>query len=291
MRTLFWILLLGNAALFAVMQRGGPGWGEQLYQVQPALHEDKIRLLDAPQSTPFKALPDAAIAAAPPAGVPAQMAVSAPVPVVSPVPAAAPPKEAKSALVVKPVPPANPVPVAMPAPAAIPAPAANHASADAKRNNLICLEWGDFSGDDLKRATEVLSAMKLGDKLSQRQIEYDKGYWVYIPPLKNKAAVNRKISQLKVRGVNEYFVVWDAGPLQYAISLGVFKTQDAAQNYLKELRVKDVRTALVGERASKLKTTMFMLTKVDALAEAKLTEMKKDFPVGELKNIPCTLTR
>ena len=260
MRTLFWVLLLGNAILFAVMQRGGLGWVEQAYQVQPALHADKIRLLDATQNAPIKELPDSAPVVAP-VSILAQLPASAPV--------------------------ANTAPVVIPAPAPAPAPA----TATAKQNTPICLEWGDFSGADLKHAIEVLSTMQLGDKLSQRQVEYNKGYWVYIPPLKNKAAANRKVSQLKALGIKEYFIVQDAGALRYAISLGVFKTQDAAQNHLNELRGQGVRTAQIGERASKLKTTMFMLNKVDALTEAKLTATKKDFPGSELKNIPCALTR
>lgn len=269
MRTLFWILLLGNVILFAIMQRGGSGWGEQPYQPQPALHQDKIRLQDVPRNAAITASPVPASTVLP-ADVSAQSAASAPVTTVAP--AASPAPAVSSATVAKPAPAAKPAPVAV------------------KRNTRTCLEWGDFSGADLKRATELLSALHLGDKLSQRQVEYNKGYWVYIPPLKNKAAAARKVAQLKARGVTEYFVVQEAGALQYAISLGVFKTQDAAQNYLHELRGKGVRSAQVGERASKLKTTAFMLNGVDALTETKLTAMKKDFAGSELRNIPCTLT-
>ena len=277
MRALFWILLLGNVILFAVIERGGGwGWGEQAYQPQSPLHEEKIRLLDAnqsppaSQSLPVKAIPGSASSVVP-VGALGQLAASAPIANHDPA--------ASSAQA------ANPERAASQVPAAKPAPVAD------KQHALICLEWGEFSGADLKRATDTLSTLHVSDNLSQRQIEFDKGYWVYIPPLKNKAAVNRKISQLKVRRVNEYFIVWDKGPLQFAISLGVFKTQDAAQNYLKELRAKDVRTAQVGERASKLKTTMFMLNSVDASIEAKLAATKKDFPESELKKIPCALTR
>ena len=264
MRALFWILLLGNVILFAVMQRGGLWWGEQAYQPQPALHEEKIRLLDANQIASAKAVLDSATALVS-ANTHAQLAASAPI--------------------------ANHVPEVSTAMAASQVPAAKPAPVAVEKNTSICLEWGDFSGTDLKRATGILSAMQLGDKLSKRQIEYDKGFWVYIPPQKNRTAVNQKIAQLKKRRVTEYFIIWDKGPLQFAISLGVFKTQDAAQNYLKELRAKDVRSAQIGERASKLKTTMFTLNKVDVLTEAKLAATKKDFPMSELKNIPCRLTR
>lgn len=262
MRVLFWVLLLGNAILFAAMQRGGLGWGEPAYQPQPALQQEKIRLLAANQSTPVKALSDSATAMLP---APAQLAASAPV--------------ASPATAVNPVMVASQVTAAKPPPVAV------------KQHTLSCLEWGDFSGADMKRATEVLSALRLGDKLSQRQIEYDKGYWVHFPPQKNLAAANRKVSQIKALGIKEYFIVRDAGASRYAISLGVFKSQDAAQNYLDELRAKGVRSAQIGERAIKLKTTMFMLNGVDASTEAALTATMKDFPGGELKNVPCALTR
>jgi hypothetical protein len=259
MRNLFWILLLGNVILFTVMQRDGFGWGEQGVQAQPNLHGEMIRLIPAPQNAPAKTLP-------------APVAVSAPVPVaVSPAPVpASSPSQYPSNLQLS---------LNMAAPAA------------AKPGTPVCLEWGDFSGPDLTRATAALSALQLADKLSQRQIERDIGYWVYIPPLRNKAAVNRKIAELKALGVREYFVVQISGHWLNAISLGMFKTRDAAQNFLHDLNTKGVRTAQVGERASKLKATLFMLNRVDAATEVKLTAMQKDFAGSELNNVPCALTR
>lgn len=166
-----------------------------------------------------------------------------------------------------------------PAPGNTPAPPAAEAS---------CMEWGEFSGADLTRATAALSALQLGDKLSQRQVEYAIGYWVYIPPQKDKAAVNQKVVQLKARGIDEYFVVPDAGPWLNAISLGVFRTQEAAQHFLDELRqTKGVRSAQVGERASKLKTTVFVLNGLDARAAAGIAEIQKDFAGSELKDVTC----
>lgn len=152
----------------------------------------------------------------------------------------------------------------------------------------LCMEWGEFSGAELARATAALSALQLGDRLSQRQVEYAKGYWVYIPPQKDKAAVSQKIAQLKARGIEEYFVVSEAGPWQNAISLGVFKTQEAAQHFLDELRrSRDVRSAQVGERASQIKVTIFVLNGLDARAAATLAEIQMGFAGSELKDVAC----
>ena len=225
MRTLFWILLLGNIIFFAAMQWGGGLIAdERLAQAQPALHEEQIRLLTAPVTEPAEA----------------------------------------------------PVMAAESMPFAI------------KSDTPVCLEWGDFSGADLTRATAALSALELGDKLSQYQVENAIGYWVYIPPLKNKAAVTQKIAQLKARGVEEYFIVSDAGPWLNAISLGVFKTREAAQNFLDDLQqTRDIRTAQIGERASKFKTTVFVLNGPDAATMAELTRMQQGFPGSTLRNVPC----
>lgn len=156
----------------------------------------------------------------------------------------------------------------------------------------VCMEWGDFSGADLALATSALSTLKLGDKLSRRQVENSIGYWVYIPPMKDKATANRKISRLRYLGIDEYFVVMEPGPWLNAISLGIFKTKDAAQHFLDDLqRTKDVHDAQIGERVSKLNVTRFFLYGLDASTSSNLAEIHKDFAGSELKEVPCTLTR
>jgi hypothetical protein len=159
---------------------------------------------------------------------------------------------------------------------------------EAKPAAASCMEWSDFSGTDLKRANDALAGLNLGEKLAQRTIEYNIGYWVYIPPLKNKVAINQKIAQLKARGVEEYFVVAESGEFQRAISLGVFKSEEAAQKFLESLASKDIRSAKIGERASKLKATVFVLSGLDVQTIEQLNALQKDFPASELKKIDCS---
>jgi len=151
----------------------------------------------------------------------------------------------------------------------------------------VCLEWGDFSGNDFTRASTALSMLNLGDRLTQRQTEHISGYWVYIPPLKSRAEVDRKVSQLKARGVVEYFVVNEAGIWQNAISLGIFKTEDAAQKHLGSLAAKGVISARVGERTSKLTFTVFELKNLDAGMHDKVRVLQEEFPGSELKTVSC----
>jgi len=239
MRTSFWLLLLANVILFALIQQGWVWRDGPVVQAQAGLHEEKVRLLD---DTPV---------------------------VISRTPVPTPPA------VTHPLPPNPPLSLATSSPVAT------------RANAQSCLEWGDFSGADLKLATAALSGMQLGNKLDKRQVDQVIRYWVYIPPLKNKAAVQQKVAQLKARGIEEYFIVQDADPWRNAISLGVFKTQEAAQNFLDVLSTKNVHTARVGARVGKQKATIFILNGVSPATEVRLTSLKKDFPGSELKNVPC----
>jgi hypothetical protein len=273
MKKLFWILLLGNVVLYAVMKSNGFGMAEPEVQAQPDFNGDMIRLIAEPRNTQTRVQPPSRTTPAP-AAVPVAPTVAAP--------AAAPVAATVASKVAAPVPAPAKV-------ASIPEqPAAMAASGS---DTSACLEWGDFSGADLARATAALSAMQLAGKLSRRQVEHDRGYWVYFPPLGNKAAVNRKVREIRALGITDYFVVQNAGPWQNAISLGVFKTREAAQNYLNYMHTKGVHTAKVGERASKFKETIFMLDGLDAGTVVKLTALQKDFPGSELSVVPCTLTK
>lgn len=167
----------------------------------------------------------------------------------------------------------------------LPAPAAQ--SSVPALTAAVCLEWGEFSGNDFTRASTALSALHLDDRLAQRQTEHVSGYWVYIPPLKSRAEVDRKVGQLKARGVEEYFVVKEEGKWQNAISLGIFKTEDAAQKFLDSLAAKGVISARVGERTSKLTSTIFELKNLDAGMADKVMALRDEFPGSELKTVDC----
>ncbi len=150
-----------------------------------------------------------------------------------------------------------------------------------------CMEWGEFSGNDLVRATAAMDALQLGNRLTQRRVEHVNGYWVYIPPLKTHADVDKKIAQLKTLGVEEYYAVQEAGKWHNAISLGIFKTEEAAQKFLETIKGKGVKSAVEGERMSKFTLTVFVLKNPDAETAAKVVALQNEFAGSELKAAAC----
>jgi len=288
MRLLFGFLLLLSIVLFVLMQ-----WGDALTgagkngQMLAELNPDKIVLLDRPLSSPLavsEAQPalSGVAASAPAASAPQAAGASEPVAVSAP--AALPATEPVAAVVPAPSPPAVVVPPAVSAPAHVSAPVV---VAPVKAPIATCMEWGEFSGVDLDKVTQLLSKPNLGESLARRTVEYSSGYWVYMPPLKNKAAVNRKISQLRDLGVNDYYVVHEPPRMVNVISLGVFKTREAAANFLSSLKKKGVRSAKMGERKQKLKFTVFQLKQVDTGLAARLAALQKEFAYSELKRVEC----
>ncbi len=177
-------------------------------------------------------------------------------------------------------------PVAASAVQPVPAPVASPAVA-APVATRSCLEWGEFTGAELDRASAALNKLSLGDKLSQREVDRIIGFWVYIAPLKDNGAVIQKLAQLKARGVTDFFVVQEAGEWQNAISLGLFKTREAAQSFIEGLRKKGVTSAKMGERSSKNKTVIFIFDGLDVKMSTKLTALQKEFAVSELKSVSC----
>ena len=263
MRVLFGLLLLLCIAFFSYMQWGGALTGtakngQSLAQLNP----EKIILLDKPVA---RQVPGSAVAAVQPV-----IAVSAPAAVSTPVPAAVT------------------VPASAPAPAVVPAPVAAVPLPSKAIAVKACMEWGEFSGIDLARSEKELARFKLGDRLAQRTVEYSSGYWVYMPPLASKEAVNKKIAAIKALGLEDYYVVKDSRQWYNAISFGVFKTEEAAKKYLAVIRKKGIRTAKVGERKHKLKFIVYVIKSVDTELNARLTALQKDFAGSELKSVPCS---
>lgn len=150
-----------------------------------------------------------------------------------------------------------------------------------------CLEWGEFSGTDLNNASQALASLNLGDRLSQREVEHSIGYWVYIPPLKNNAAVKEKLAELKKHGVTEHFVVQKKGAWLHTISLGVFKGEEIAKRFLDTLKAKGVKGAVVGERQTRLKFTVFVLKDPEAAVLDKLVEWERNYTDINMKAVPC----
>ncbi len=149
---------------------------------------------------------------------------------------------------------------------------------------LACLEWGGFAPADADRASEALAPLSLGSRLTRRPVADDSaGWWVFMPPRANRQDAQKKAGELKALGVEEYFIVQDEGPLRFAISLGIFKTEAAAESRLEALRAKGVKTAQAGRRETPSQKVYLQVRPVEEALAAKLREIAESFSGSEVR--------
>jgi hypothetical protein len=143
-----------------------------------------------------------------------------------------------------------------------------------------CLEIGSFLIADARRFETQLAPLNLGDRQSRHNLPGTEvsSYIVHMPPQGSKEGADKKAAELRALGVTNYFVMSDNSPLRWAISLGVFKTESAAQNQLAALMKQGVRTARVTPRMSGSKLLAFQFRDVDAALKAKLEQIRTGFP-------------
>jgi hypothetical protein len=170
------------------------------------------------------------------------------------------------------------LPVLKPKPAAEVPPPVPAASAGS------CLEWGGFAVAEAPRAEKTLEPLALGARLSQRRSEETAGWWVFIPPQGNRAGALKKTAELKSLGIEDYFILQDEGKMRWAVSLGVFSSEEAAKSRLDALRAKGVRSAQTGERESQVAKVWFQVRNPDAALQARLKEFSRASPGTEIRD-------
>lgn len=159
--------------------------------------------------------------------------------------------------------------------------------AGAKREppkTVACLEWGAFAGTDAGRVEEALAPLALGAKLAQRRAEEPAAWWVFMPSQGSRQAALNKAGELRRLGIGDFYVLQDDPKFRFAISLGVFRTEEAARNLLEELRAKGVRTAQIGTRETPAQKVWFQVRDASDAVAAKLNELKQGFPGSEVKD-------
>jgi hypothetical protein len=147
-----------------------------------------------------------------------------------------------------------------------------------------CLEWGSFPPQESERVQVLLAAMSPAPKFSARKIDETAGWWVFLPPQGSKAAADKKGTELKRLGVEEFFVINEDGPNKFAISLGVFKTEEAAKNYLETLSKQGVKTARATERETRVAKSILTFRDVDDSLRARLNDLKREFSGQDLRD-------
>lgn len=113
-----------------------------------------------------------------------------------------------------------------------------------------CVEIGGLAENEANAVLQNVIAGKPGLHTDHKTSSTPSAWWVRIPPSGGREAAERRAAELRAQGISELFIVNDAGPNQYAISLGLFKTEAKAQQHLANLQARQVRGAGIATRST-----------------------------------------
>ena len=150
-----------------------------------------------------------------------------------------------------------------------------------------CLEWRSFAAAELPRVRQALTALGLDTRVSERNVSAAARWWVHIPSQGSQAAVERKARELRNLGVQDFHPIAEPGRWRHAISLGLFRSEDAARAHLDALKAKGVRSALITEREQRITQTAFVIRDPSTEESNRLLELSVRYPGTELKAADC----
>ncbi|MGK5081343.1 SPOR domain-containing protein [Janthinobacterium sp. HLX7-2] len=164
-------------------------------------------------------------------------------------------------------------------------PGENEASKPVPPQSYACTEVGNFVLADARRFETQIAALDLGDRQSRRNVAGQdiSSYMVYIAPQGSKDGAERKAGELKQLGVTNYFIMNEANPLRWGISLGVFKSESSAQTQLASLNKQGVHSARIAPRYSPSKQLAYQFRDLDVATRTRLEKIKAQFPEQELR--------
>ncbi|MGS0740377.1 SPOR domain-containing protein [Glaciimonas sp. GG7] len=145
-----------------------------------------------------------------------------------------------------------------------------------------CTEIGNFSAGEARRFASQWSELAPTVPIGRREIKEIGSYRVYLPSLGSKEAADKKIEELRGLGIKDFFVITDAPNIRYGISLGILKTEEAAQTQVAMLGKK----GLVGTRIEPRNATMgkvaFQLRDLNTQSKAAFDKIVANFTGKEI---------
>lgn len=269
LKLLFWLLLVGNVVLFglprgyfgasATERREPQRLAEQLHpELLSVLPANSEKLASQLRAQPAPGAPASA------EGAPAAASAAAATPVASEPAAAAQATPATSAT------PSTPATTAPQVAAVTPS----------------CTEVGNFTAADARRFSAQLASLNLGDKVVQKLTQDVTSHMVYIPPQDGREGADRRIAELRRLGIGDFYVIPDSFPnpaLRSGVSLGIFRTEEAAKAYVSQLISRGVRSARIIARRSGAGKQVFQLRDLTPEARSALDNIKSAFPDQEIR--------
>ncbi|MDB5746921.1 MAG: hypothetical protein JWP72_1769, partial [Massilia sp.] len=171
------------------------------------------------------------------------------------------------------------LPISGTAPAPLPADPAPPASP-----LVACVESDAFTAGDARRFETRLAKLDLGTRQARLTVPFQEvtSHLVYLPPQGGKEGAERRLAELRERGMTTFFAMQGESPLRWAISLGVFKTEAAARVHAATLAKQGVANVRIMPRGPQSQRFAYRFRDIDADIRRRIVEAGRGMPAAAL---------
>jgi hypothetical protein len=151
---------------------------------------------------------------------------------------------------------------------------------------VACVQAGPFGSADARRFEGRVAQLDLAARQSRNEVQVQEvtSRLVYLPPSGGREGAQRRAAELKERGVENFYIMQGDSPLRWAISLGVFKTDSAAQKLVTQLQRQGLRGIQVLPRGPQVARSVYQYRAIEPAARTRLARIAADYPGAGLRN-------
>lgn len=153
-----------------------------------------------------------------------------------------------------------------------------------KKVDLACVEIGNFTIAEARKLEAQWARLGLADKPVRRDVTETSSHMIFMPPQNGKEGADKKAGELRALGVTDLYVIQDNPDMRWGISLGIFKTEEAARAQLAALSQKGVRSARLVEHKTGLRKAAYRLYAPGAQMDGYIDKIKNSFPNQETRS-------
>lgn len=150
----------------------------------------------------------------------------------------------------------------------------------------LCVEWRGLAQDELAQVRDQLKTLAGERVMSFTEVPLNTRHWVIFPSLPSPASAEAKLSELAAAGVQDAFVVKDAG-WRNAISLGLYANDEAARRRIAEVEEKGVLGTRIVLQPKQGTAFYFVIRSEDTDALKSLSDIRQAYPNSRQSRVAC----
>lgn len=151
---------------------------------------------------------------------------------------------------------------------------------------VACVQAGPFSTADARRFESRIANLDLAARQTRVEVPFQEvtSRLIYLPPNGGREGAQRRSAELKERGVENFFIMQGDSPLRWAISLGVFKTEGAAQKLVDQLQRQGVRGVRILPRGPQVTRFAYQYRAVGPVARTRLASIAGNYSGASMRD-------